>query len=112
MLDGLTGNLERYMDLLSSRQRLVASNIANADTPGYKTQDIDFQFEFMSLAKGLQPQTVEAQGLSEKPDGNNVSVDREARLLAENQMRFNLASALVKGQFKTVLSAITGGGNS
>ena len=66
MLDGLTGNLERYMDLLSSRQRLVASNIANADTPGYKTQDIDFQFEFMSLAKGQQPQTVEAQGLKEK----------------------------------------------
>jgi flagellar basal-body rod protein FlgB len=112
MLDGLTGNLERYMDLLSARQKLVASNIANADTPGYKTQDIDFQFEFMSLAKGEAPQVIQPQGLPEKPDGSNVNLDREARLLAENQMRFNLASVLVKSQLKTVTEAITGGGNA
>jgi flagellar basal-body rod protein FlgB len=112
MLDGLTSNIERYMDLLSARQKLVASNIANADTPGYKTQDIDFQFEFMSLAKGEQPQVIQPQGLKEKTDGNNVNLDREARLLAENQMRFNLASVLVKGNLKTVQEAIQGGGNS
>jgi flagellar basal-body rod protein FlgB len=112
MLDSITSNLERYMDLLSTRQKLVASNIANADTPGYKTQDIDFQVEFMSLAKGQQAQTIQPEGLQEKPDGNNVSIDREARLLSENQMRFNLASVLVKSQFKTVQEAITGGGGS
>jgi flagellar basal-body rod protein FlgB len=109
MLDRMTASLERYMDLLSSRQKLVASNIANADTPGYKTQDIDFQFEFMSLVKGQRPETIEAQGLKEKPDGNNVNIDREARLLAENQMRFNLAATLVRGQLKAVQSAIQGG---
>ena len=112
MLDGVTGNLERYMDLLSARQKLVASNIANADTPGYKTQDIDFQFEFMSLANGQTPQTIEAQGLKEKPDGNNVNLDHEARLLAENQMRFNLASTLLKGNLKTVQEAIQSGSGS
>ena len=48
MLDGVGQSLERYMDLLSARQKLVAGNLANADTPGYKTKDIDFQFEFMS----------------------------------------------------------------
>ena len=37
--------LERYMDRLSLRQSLTASNIANADTPGYKTKDVDFQSE-------------------------------------------------------------------
>lgn len=98
------------MDLLSARQKLVASNIANADTPGYKTQDIDFQFEFMSLAKGQAPQPIAAQGLREKSDGNNVNLDREARLLAENQMRFNLASTLLRANLKTVLEAIQGGG--
>jgi flagellar basal-body rod protein FlgB len=112
MLDGVTGNLERYMDLLSTRQKLVAANIANADTPGYKAQDIDFQFEFMSLAKGQQPQVINAEGLKEKPDGNNVDLDREARLLAEDQMRFNVASVLVKGQLKTVQEAIQGGNTS
>ena len=112
MLDGLTGDLERYMDLLSARQKLVASNIANADTPGYKTQDLDFQFEFMSLVNGQQPQTVAAQGLKEKPDGNNVSLDREARMLAENAMRFNVASTLLRARLKTVQEAIQGGSGS
>jgi flagellar basal-body rod protein FlgB len=109
MLDGVTGNLERYMDLLSARQKLVAANIANADTPGYQTQDIDFQFEFMGLTKGEQPQAINAEGLKEKPDGNNVNLDREARMLSENQMRFTLASVLAKDQLKTVLEAIQGG---
>jgi flagellar basal-body rod protein FlgB len=109
MLDGITSNLERYMDLLSARQKVVASNIANADTPGYKSQDIDFQFEFMSLAHGEHPQIVQTPGLAEKADGNNVNLDREVRLLSENQMRFNMASVLVRGQLKTVLEAIQGG---
>ncbi|HWZ33780.1 MAG TPA: flagellar basal body protein [Bryobacteraceae bacterium] len=112
MLEALTSHIERYMDLLSARQKLVASNIANADTPGYKTQDVDFQFEFMTLTKGEQPQVIQAQGLPEKTDGNNVNLDREARLLSENQMRFNMASVLVKSQLKTVLEAIQGGGNA
>jgi flagellar basal-body rod protein FlgB len=109
MLDAMTANLTRYMDLLSTRQKLVASNVANADTPGYKTQDVDFQFEFMSLVKGQQPQTIEPLGLTEKPDGNNVSIDREARLLAENAIRFNLASTLLRSQLKVVRNAIQEG---
>jgi flagellar basal-body rod protein FlgB len=109
MLDPTTANLTRYMDLLSSRQKLVASNIANADTPGYKTQDIDFQSEFMNLIQGQSPRTIQPEGLAEKPDGNNVSMDREARLLAENAIRFNLASTLVRGQFKTIREAIEEG---
>ena len=112
MLDSTTANLGRYMDLLSARQKLVASNLANADTPGYKTQDVDFQFEFMSLARGQTPPTIQPDGLTEKPDGNNVSVDREARLLAENAIRFNLASTLVRGQLKSIRSAIEEGKTS
>lgn len=97
------------MDLLSARQKLVASNIANVDTPGYKTQDIDFQFEFMSLSAGAQPNVIEAPGLTAKNDGNNVNMDREARLLSENALRFNLASSLMKSQLKLISSAIEEG---
>ncbi len=110
MLDALSGNIERYMDLLSARQKLAASNIANADTPGYKTKDIDFQQEFASMMNGEQPLTIDAQGLPEKPDGNNVNIDREARMLAENAMRFNVASSLLRQQIATVKEAISGGG--
>ena len=98
------------MDLLSTRQKLAAANIANGDTPGYKAQDIDFQFEFTTLTRGEQPQIIHTPGLTTKSDGNNVDVDREARMLAENAMRFNVASTLVRAQFKTIQEAITGGG--
>jgi len=109
MLNPIAGNLERYMDLLAARQKLVASNIANADTPGYRTRDIDFQFEFMSLAAGARPNVIEAPGLPTKNDGNNVDVDRESRLLSETAMRFNLASSLLRGQVSLVRSAIKEG---
>jgi flagellar basal-body rod protein FlgB len=108
MLDRLAGQLERYMDLLSARQKLVASNIANADTPGYRTRDIDFQGEFQS-AVGLPPNVVEVSGLAVKNDGNSVNLDREARLLAENAMRFQLASSLLRSQIRIVRSAIEEG---
>jgi flagellar basal-body rod protein FlgB len=92
------------MDLLSARQNLVATNIANADTPGYHTQDIDFQSEFQSAAGISRP--VEVDGLQIKNDGNNVSLDRESRLLAENALRFQLASQLLRSQIRSVRSAI------
>jgi flagellar basal-body rod protein FlgB len=108
MLDRVTDNLERYMDLLSARQKVVASNIANADTPGYKTKDLSFQAEFESaLAGPVKPADV--PGLPAKNDGNNVNLDREARLLAENALRFNLASSLMKTQIRMVKSAIQEG---
>jgi flagellar basal-body rod protein FlgB len=111
MLDPIAGHLERYMDLLSARQKLVAANIANADTPGYHTQDIDFQAEFSSAMAG-PPHAGEVPGLPIKNDGNNVSLDREARLLAENALRFQAASSLLKAQIGAVQTAIDAGKNT
>jgi flagellar basal-body rod protein FlgB len=106
VLDPIADRIEHYMDLLAARQKVVASNIANVDTPGYKTKDIDFQFEFMSLVKGGMPKINEVSGIASKNDGNNVSMDREARLLAENAIRFNLAANLMKTQLAMVREAI------
>jgi flagellar basal-body rod protein FlgB len=108
VLQPITGQLERYMDLLSARQKLVASNVANADTPGYRTQDIDFQSEFLN-ATGGAPHATAVTDLPVKNDGNNVSLDREARLLAENALRFQVASQLMKMNISIVRSAIQGG---
>lgn len=91
------------------RQKLVASNIANADTPGYRTKDIDFQFEFMSLTEEEKPRIVEVPALKVKNDGNDVNLDREARLLAENSMRFNFASNMLRSQIRAIRSAIQEG---
>ena len=99
------------MDLLSARQKLVASNIANADTPGYRAKDIDFQSEFES-AMGLAPQVVDVAGLTVKNDGNNVNLDRESRLLAENALRFQVATNLLRSHIHLVRSAIDEGKSS
>ena len=110
MLNPLAGHIERYMDLLSARQRLVAANIANADTPGYHALDIDFQSEFQNVMGG-QPRTIEVDGLAAKNDGNNVNLDRESRMLAENTLRFTIASNLMRGQIHAVREAIQEGKN-
>src|SRR5690349_11717054 len=109
MLDRVTGNLERYMDLLSARQKVVTSNIANVDTPGYKTKDLNFQAEFQAASYLNNPMPVEVPDLPVKNDGNNVSLDREARLLAENNLRFTLASVLIRSKLQTIKSAINEG---
>jgi flagellar basal-body rod protein FlgB len=109
MTTSVMDNLGRYLDLLAVRQRLVASNIANADTPGYKTRDIDFQFEYLSSQTPEAPRVIEVPSLRTKNDGNNVNLDREARLLAENALRFSIAGALVKSEIRMLRTAIQEG---
>jgi flagellar basal-body rod protein FlgB len=112
VIDSLTSglqSLQTYMDLVSSRQKLVAANIANADTPGYRTQDLDFQASFRSMLDGGTVRPSEVTGLETKNDGNNVNLDREAALLAENAMRFSIASTLMKSSLQQVKEAIKEG---
>jgi flagellar basal-body rod protein FlgB len=106
MVENLGASVERYMNVLSTRQKLVAANIANADTPGYQTKDIDFQAELENQIGSSNPNVMEVSGLKTKNDGNNVSVDREARLLAENALRFSVASNLARAELSMVRSAI------
>jgi len=112
MLENVGAGVERYMDLLSARQKLVASNIANADTPGYKTKDIDFRGEFESQLADATPNAIEVSGLKTKNDGNNVDMDREARLLAENALRFSVAANLAHSEISTLKNAIEEGKSS
>jgi flagellar basal-body rod protein FlgB len=107
MLDPISQQLEKYMDLVAMRQKLVTANIANADTPGYRSKDIDFQFEFQSLEKGESPDIVEVPSLKVKNDGNDVDLDREARLLSENALRFTFATNVLRDEIKGIRSAIT-----
>jgi len=116
MLDRLSQSLEIYMDLLATRQKLVSSNIANIDTPGYRTKDLNFQQQLeaamaqdtsASGPRSAAPLTEESvAGLTVKNDGNDVNLEREARLLAETAMRFQMASQLVERRINLTKSAI------
>ena len=110
MLDNVGAGIEQFMNMVSARQKVVASNIANADTPGYQTKDIDFNSEFQSQMSGSKPNVMEVSGLKNKNDGNNVDIDREARLLAENALRFSVAENLAHSELSTIRTAIEEGG--
>jgi flagellar basal-body rod protein FlgB len=109
MLDPLAQRMEQYLNLLAQRQKLVTANVANADTPGYQTKDIDFQFEFQSLLNGSTGHVIEPEGLKTKNDGNNVDLDREMRLLSENALRFNFVSQAIKQEIQQVKNVIREG---
>jgi flagellar basal-body rod protein FlgB len=60
----------------------------------------------------MTPAAYEIRGLNERPDGNNVSVERESLLLAQNQLRFQVAVAFMKAEFHRLSTAINGGSTS
>jgi flagellar basal-body rod protein FlgB len=98
-----------FLSYLSQRQEVIASNIANADTPGYRTRDVEMPVDFSAAVDDARNSVVETLNLPTRNDGNNVSIDREARLLSENTMKFNLATQLVRGELKNIRSAIEEG---
>jgi flagellar basal-body rod protein FlgB len=106
--------LQGYLKVVSNRQELVASNIANADTPGYHTKDINFQAAMQqALDEGsqvqLEPAAAEVEGLPERPDGNNVNIDRESLLLGETQLQYRMGVQLIKAEFHRLMTAIKEG---
>jgi flagellar basal-body rod protein FlgB len=106
--------LERFLDLATYRQTLVASNLANIDTPGYHSRDIALQSEmsyasFNNYEDELHPFVRTVQGLIVRPDGNNVSLDREGLELAQTQLQYKAAIELIRSEFRTIHGAINDG---
>ena len=106
--------LQGYLKLTNERQQLITSNMANIDTPGYHTKDMDFQGalkQMMSQGGSLrmEPTALDVENLPERPDGNNVNVDRESMMLSQTQIQFQLGVQLVKSEFHTLFSAIKEG---
>jgi flagellar basal-body rod protein FlgB len=124
--DPMTEALSRFLDVNVARHKLIAANLANIDTPGYRTRDLDFQAELARANLGSEwdnegavlsyaayaPVARTVRGLLVRPDGNNVSVERESLLMAETQMKFNLGVQLLKDEFHTISQAINSGGAS
>jgi flagellar basal-body rod protein FlgB len=120
----MTEALSRFLDVDVARYRLITNNLANIETPGYRTRDLDFPAELRRAAlpeagaeggtayASFAPVALPVRGLLERPDGNNVSLERESLLLAETQMRYNLGVQLLKDQFHAVSMAINSGGTT
>ena len=106
--------LQGYLKVVTERQQTIVSNMANVDTPGYHTKDIDFQSTMRQVMNGdgsahMEPASLELQGLPERPDGNNVNIDREGLMLSQTHLQFQLGTQLVKREFSHLLIAIKEG---
>jgi flagellar basal-body rod protein FlgB len=109
-----TSSLERFLQITSNREQTIAANMANVDTPGYRTKDVNFKQAMMTASNGADgaeftPVVSKVNGLLERPDGNNVNLDRESLLLAQSQLQYSMGVQLVKSSFHQLLSAINGG---
>jgi flagellar basal-body rod protein FlgB len=109
----LSDQIGRYLDLATSEAKLTAANMANIDTPGYKTLGMDFESEMRGALAGVEqgnpsgPVHVEpVDGLIARPDGNNVSMDREGLNLAEAQLKFKTGVALLHQEYQRIMDAI------
>ena len=120
--------MERFLDLSVQRQSLISSNVANVDTPGYKTIDLTFEQELrdattaagsrlkvsndLHLPAGTETRSAsvkQVEGLTVRNDMNNVNVDREMAQLSTNALKFAMVAQLIAGKFKTLKSAIQEG---
>ena len=125
-LDGLLKFHQQALSLHAERQKLIASNIANADTPGFRARDIDF----VSALKNAQATQSKLQAPGMKPlgdrestlgaelmyrsavqrsvDGNTVDIDVERAQFAENAVRFEAQTMFLTSKIKAMLAAIQG----
>ena len=107
----LIEHLTHFLDAAAYRSGIIAGNIANIDTPGYHARDLDFRSQLMTLtstdAQAAPPLVAaEVPGLTERPDGNNVNIDREGMALGQVQLQFQTGVALMKSELHRFSEAI------
>ena len=112
--DPMIDKLCRVLDINVFRSGLIVSNMANVDTPGYHTKDVDFKSAMrQAMNEGgdaqMQPASIELQGLPERPDGNDVNIDRESLVLSQTQLQYQMGVQLIKEEFHRLLTAIKDG---
>jgi len=104
------------LTLRSERMGVIASNIANAATPGYKARDIDFNAALdarLAGARGGAGLGGGAQLLYRHPtmpslDGNTVELNREQVAFAENAVAYSATLSFVQGRVNTITRALKG----
>lgn len=137
MLNRITANLEfqsQALLLRSERQRLIASNIANADTPGYQARDFDFGAALRDATRGLRtpgataagnalgspiasgaataggtpeaPRLTYAMAAQTNLDRNTVDMDRERASFTDNAVRYEATLRFINGSLRTLQDAM------
>lgn len=123
--------LERSLDAASLRQKVLANNIANIDTPNFKRSDVSFEQTLQAALSGdalsgrrtherhipigagkleeVKPHVFQEKHTSMRQDGNNVDIDDEMTKLAVNQLQYNALIQRINGTFSKLKYAISEG---
>jgi len=120
--------LEQALNYSSTKQKVIAQNISNADTPNYKSKEVSFKSALQNaMDQSMQAKQTDArhfefkgqqtngiaittnQNTSYNNNGNNVDVDKEMADLATNQIYYNALTERISGKFQTLQSVIRGG---
>lgn len=102
------------LELRSQRLSLLASNIANAATPGYKARDIDFEQALDSATRGqgldsaVESATRYRVPVTPSLDGNTVELSTEQTLFAENAVQYRTTLSFLEGRIGTLKRALRG----
>ena len=121
----ITNTLFEQLNFRGEKQKVISSNIANINTPNYKTKDLIFEDELksfnntlelkqtnlkhISLASNLStsnPKLVELKGLEEQNDGNNVNLDTQMSEMSKNKILFDAIQSSIKRDSRLFRSVI------
>lgn len=109
----ISGLLEKALNIRGFYHKILASNIANVETPGYKEKDIDFVSELKRSTNGGTTnievsEKADASGI-DGIDGNSVNMEDQIVKLSENTMMFNAYVQLINKKFSMMKYVINGG---
>jgi flagellar basal-body rod protein FlgB len=114
LLDGVS----HALDLYQARNRVLAENVANAETPGYRARDLEFSAALASAfgeasespaAPPPTPEVVVDTKAAVKMDGNSVDVDTQMAKMSENALKMVALSQIIARKYAGLRSAITDG---
>ena len=108
--------MSKMLDVTAIRQHVLADNLANVNTPGFKRRDVPFrdmlakavQSGDASKLQAVQPAIVEDKTAPCRPDGNSVSMQTELAEMGDNAMLYQFATKVIKADLEGIRKAIKG----
>jgi flagellar basal-body rod protein FlgB len=109
-VDSLFGIHATALKLREQRMSMLASNIANAATPGYKARDIDFSSALQMAGDGQSPEAAIRYRVPVQAslDGNTVELATEQTAFAENALAYRSSLSFLQGRIGTITRALKG----
>jgi flagellar basal-body rod protein FlgB len=102
LIPGTIDVMQKALDVRAAQQRVIASNLANIDTPGYVAQKVDFEASMRNALNDLdQPMVIEPSAdAALSLDGNNVDLEHELGAMGENKTMYTLIAQMMGNKFR------------